>query len=239
MILDESSALAQPQEITQQVETENNSSTSSQEHSEDELSSSYEEELEYRKFLPKKSCLASKSKLFINITGVSDNGDLATAATSSPLIPTSPVSPSTHFSSLNLTNSNNSTAATINGSNELNISSKKRVLFADTCGKDLFTVRTMSEPSNCPPKLTSKIVQYFLNREFDQSSKASGNLNDGSSANGSSSSLSRLGTNDFTGCFTQSSGSFLQTRKSNVIVYSFKFERLIIYLISWPYFVLF
>ena len=27
-------------------------------------------------------------------------------------------------------------------------------------------MRTMSEPSNCPPKLTSKIVQYFLNREF-------------------------------------------------------------------------
>ena len=30
----------------------------------------------------------------------------------------------------------------------------------------MFSVRTMSEPSNCPPKLTSKIVQYFLNREF-------------------------------------------------------------------------
>lgn len=44
---------------------------------------------------------------------------------------------------------------------------KKRVSFADVCGKDLFTVRTMSEPSNCPPKLTSKIVQYFLNREFN------------------------------------------------------------------------
>jgi len=28
----------------------------------------------------------------------------------------------------------------------------------------------MNEPSNCPPKLTSKIVQYFLNREFDRSS---------------------------------------------------------------------
>lgn len=26
----------------------------------------------------------------------------------------------------------------------------------------------MSEPSNCPPKLTSKIVQFFLNREFSQ-----------------------------------------------------------------------
>lgn len=46
--------------------------------------------------------------------------------------------------------------------------SKKRVSFADFCGKDLFTIRTMSEPSNCPPKLTSKIVQFFLNREFNQ-----------------------------------------------------------------------
>lgn len=27
----------------------------------------------------------------------------------------------------------------------------------------------MSEPSNCPPKLTSKIVEYFLNREFNNS----------------------------------------------------------------------
>lgn len=45
---------------------------------------------------------------------------------------------------------------------------KKRVSFADVCGKNLFTIRTMSEPSNCPPKLTSKIVQFFLNREFNQ-----------------------------------------------------------------------
>ena len=48
---------------------------------------------------------------------------------------------------------------------------KKRVSFADVCGKDLFTIRTMSEPSNCPPKLTSKIVQFFLNREFNQQSQ--------------------------------------------------------------------
>ncbi len=27
----------------------------------------------------------------------------------------------------------------------------------------------MQEPSNCPPKLTSKIVQYFLDREFSSS----------------------------------------------------------------------
>jgi hypothetical protein len=42
----------------------------------------------------------------------------------------------------------------------------KNVQFKTKKGKELFSVRTMSEPSNCPPKLTSKIVQYFLNREF-------------------------------------------------------------------------
>jgi hypothetical protein len=57
------------------------------------------------------------------------------------------------------------TATDLNQSN----SKKKSVCFADVCGKELFTIRTMSEPSNCPPKLTSKIVQYFLNREFASS----------------------------------------------------------------------
>ena len=56
------------------------------------------------------------------------------------------------------------------------IRSKKRVSFADVCGKDLYTIRTMSEPSNCPPKLTSKIVQFFLNREFsNQQQNGNGN----------------------------------------------------------------
>jgi hypothetical protein len=147
---------------------------------EEEFSSSlYEEELEYRKFLPKKSCLASKSKLFIDLTGVGENSnELNLAATSSPLIPTSP--PASPDFSLSITSSINSselnsssTLATTTNTTTSSSASKKRVLFADTCGKELFTVRTMNEPSNCPPKLTSKIVQYFLNREFDRSSTLS------------------------------------------------------------------
>jgi hypothetical protein len=146
----------------------------------EEFSSSlYEEELEYRKFLPKKSCLASKSKLFIDLTGVGENSnELTLAATSSPLIPSSPLG-SPDFS-LSITSSINSselnsssTLATTTNTTTSSSASKKRVLFADTCGKELFTVRTMNEPSNCPPKLTSKIVQYFLNREFDRSNSLS------------------------------------------------------------------
>ncbi len=57
---------------------------------------------------------------------------------------------------------------------------KKRVSFADDSGKELFTVRTMSEPSNCPPKLTSKIVQYFLNREFNYGSQTDFSYNQSS-----------------------------------------------------------
>lgn len=137
-------------------------------------SSCEEEELEYRKFLPKKSCLASKSKLFIDITCVGDSTGLSNdPETSSPLIPTTPVSPSSHHSSTFSSSSINTTTTDDSSSNPGN-STKKRVFFADTCGKELFTVRTMSEPSNCPPKLTSKIVQYFLNREFDYKSSSNG-----------------------------------------------------------------
>jgi protein phosphatase 1 regulatory subunit 3A/B/C/D/E len=86
--------------------------------------------------------------------------------TSSPLI--SPSSPSQCSNTSNLWSSASNTTATTSSelANSTFNSSKKRVLFADDAGKELFTVRTMSEPSNCPPKLTSKIVQYFLNREF-------------------------------------------------------------------------
>jgi hypothetical protein len=47
------------------------------------------------------------------------------------------------------------------------------ISIADKCGKELFTVRTMNVPSNCPPKLTSKILQYFFNHEFDRSNSLS------------------------------------------------------------------
>lgn len=43
--------------------------------------------------------------------------------------------------------------------------SKKKVLFADDCGKELFTVREMLEPSDVPPKLTSPIVRAILGIE--------------------------------------------------------------------------
>lgn len=86
----------------------------------------------------------------------SNNNDTC-LSTSPPLAaPTSSSSPSTNNNAANPTHPS--------------VVSKKRVLFADSCGKELFTIRTMSEPSNCPPKLTSKIVQYFLNREFNNSS---------------------------------------------------------------------
>jgi hypothetical protein len=45
-------------------------------------------------------------------------------------------------------------------------SPKKHVTFADSHGRQLELVRTMSEPSNCPPKLNSKSAQYFLNKEY-------------------------------------------------------------------------
>jgi hypothetical protein len=119
-----------------------------------------------RFFMPKKSCLARKSKLFINTsqcgsggggddTLMEENASLSINATSSPLI--TPVSPSLSPMSEKLLSSSLSSTSS---------ASKRRVSFADANGKELFVVRTMSEPSNCPPKLTSKIVHYFLNREF-------------------------------------------------------------------------
>lgn len=115
--------------------------------------SSSEDEL-FKDFRPKKSCL---KKLYIDCSG-----DLESAnATSSPLNPSTPTSPSFSLSSSSV----NSTSISSPSSCSFT-SAKKRVSFADTNGKELCTIRTMSEPSNCPPKLTSKIVEYFLNREF-------------------------------------------------------------------------
>jgi hypothetical protein len=123
-----------------------------------------DEDLSYRNFIPKKSCLKvrnSSSEL-----SSSDYSSGFSNVTSSPLI--SPSSPSQCSNTSNLWSSASNTTATTSSelANSTFNSSKKRVLFADDAGKELFTVRTMSEPSNCPPKLTSKIVQYFLNREF-------------------------------------------------------------------------
>jgi len=42
----------------------------------------------------------------------------------------------------------------------------KKVSFADVHGKDLFSVKTITEPSNCPPKLTSKLVHYLIQKEY-------------------------------------------------------------------------
>jgi len=123
-----------------------------------------DEDLSYRNFIPKKSCLKvrnSSSEL-----SSSDYSSGFSNVTSSPLI--SPSSPSQCSNTSNLWSSASNTTTTTSSelANSTFNSSKKRVLFADDAGKELFTVRTMSEPSNCPPKLTSKIVQYFLNREF-------------------------------------------------------------------------
>jgi hypothetical protein len=128
-----------------------------EEEQEQEADEGEEDELSYKDFIPKKSCL--KPKLLINELSNSDYSSISdTNATSSPLM-----SPScTNSSGISLWSSNNNESAC----NSTTSSSKKRVLFADDAGKELFTVRTMSEPSNCPPKLTSKVVQYFLNREF-------------------------------------------------------------------------
>ena len=124
-----------------------------------------EDEAIFRNFLPKKSCLVQKSKLFIDTSGANSEScsimDSANA-TSSPLIPTSPLSP-TPSNNLSYSISSFSSGSPTQSNSSV---SKKKVSFADVCGKELFSVRTMSEPSNCPPKLTSKIVQYFLNREY-------------------------------------------------------------------------
>jgi hypothetical protein len=60
---------------------------------------------------------------------------------------------------------------------------KKRVSFADLHGKELELVKIMTEASDCPPKLTSRIVKYFLDGEY---------YNDASSSSLSSSSPSSL-----------------------------------------------
>jgi protein phosphatase 1 regulatory subunit 3A/B/C/D/E len=133
----------------------------------------------FRNFLPKKSCLVQKSKLFIDTSSANSSEescsmlmDSTANATSSPLIPTSPLSPSDNLSSSisSSFSSGSPTQSALSNSSASSSSSKKKVSFADVCGKELFSVRTMSEPSNCPPKLTSKIVQYFLNREYSSSS---------------------------------------------------------------------
>lgn len=119
-----------------------------------------------RAFMPKKSCLANKSKLFADLADESSLMESQVNATSSPLA--SPLS--MNSSSLSQWSSTENTGSFFSQNHSLSSttnSSKKRVSFADVCGKDLCTVRTMSEPSNCPPKLTSKIVEYFLNREFN------------------------------------------------------------------------
>jgi len=127
-------------------------------------SSSFENELKI--FMPKKSCL--KPKLFIDTSSTGNMIDSA-YATSSPL--SSPFCSSTTCSSLEQSSALNSpTMSNLSLSTNSSSGTKKRVSFADASGKELFTVRTMSEPSNCPPKLTSKIVQYFLNREFSSNS---------------------------------------------------------------------
>lgn len=110
-----------------------------------------------RAFMPKKSCLKKLLPDFGEETESSVN------ATSSPL-----GSPRSTNSSLHWSSTTEGTNSSQNQSISLN-TSKKRVSFADVCGKELYSVRTMQEPSNCPPKLTSKIVQYFLNREFSSS----------------------------------------------------------------------
>jgi len=147
-------------------------------------SSSFENEL--KMFMPKKSCL--KPKLFIDTSSTGNIIDSA-YATSSPL--SSPFCSSTTCSSLEQSSALNSpTISNSSLSTNSSSSTKKRVSFADASGKELFTVRTMSEPSNCPPKLTSKIVQYFLNREF--SSNSSNCLTNGF---GSSNNFFDLGSN--------------------------------------------
>ena len=134
-------------------------------------SSSDEDEDDYdlfKDFMPKKSCL---KKLFI------DSSDLESVnATSSPVNPSTPTSPTFCLSSSSSMNS--TSISSPNSTSSVGNIVKKRVSFADNNGKELFTVRTMSEPSNCPPKLTSKIVEYFLNREFNSSNSNLNRMND-------------------------------------------------------------
>lgn len=159
----------------------------------------------FKNFMPKKSCL---KKLLIDTSSImSQESDLTYStsnATSSPLFPTTPTSPPCSSPSSSPSLSSSSLLSPNHTTNSAN-SSKKRVSFADVAGKDLYTIRTMSEPSNCPPKLTSKIVQYFLNREFNSNNGAyntgsNSNLSNllglnGSSSNGGSS--SRLNSYDY------------------------------------------
>lgn len=121
-------------------------------------------------FLPKKSCL---KKFFSELSDESALIESTANATSSPLASPRSTNSSLLWSSTTdgaSSSQNQSYSSTSNTSLQRN---KKRVSFADVCGKELFTVRTMSEPSNCPPKLTSKIVEYFLNREFNTNSATS------------------------------------------------------------------
>lgn len=166
-------------------------------------SSSDEEDELFKDFGPRKSCL---KKLFIDCSGIEVN------ATSSPLNPSTPTSPSFSLCS-------SSTISSPNSCTSFNSSSanKKRVSFADSNGRELCTIRTMSEPSNCPPKLTSKIVEYFLNREFNSTSTR---LNDyyysnytsyGISASSSSSNDASIAVYSLN--FAQPAGDYLKFRQ--------------------------
>ena len=164
----------------------------------DEASSSDEDEL-FKDFRPKKSCL---KKLFIDCSDI----ESAVNATSSPLNPSTPTSPSFSLCSSSSISSPNSYSSFSSNA------SKKRVSFADSNGKELCTIRTMSEPSNCPPKLTSKIVEYFLNREFN-----------------SSSSHTRLNELNYYSNYTSygisSSSNLIDQDKASIAVYSLNFAQ--------------
>jgi hypothetical protein len=165
--------------------------------------SSFDEDDEddlFRDFMPKKSCLKTRrnqNQLFIDTTSANAISMDAANATSSPLYPVEGGLSPNSSSSLSLSSLGN--GSTLNTSNSISSNSsastaaaKKRVSFADNCGKELFTVRTMSEPSNCPPKLTSKIVQYFLNREFSSNGQAACAVNTGANSVGFSQNLNYL-----------------------------------------------
>lgn len=131
------------------------------------LSSSDDDDLLIR--MPKKSCL---KKFFNEMNEEFSLIDSSVNATSSPLGSPRSMNSSLQWSSTTTEGASSSQNQSMSSSNTSMRREKKRVSFADVCGKELFTVRTMSEPSNCPPKLTSKIVEYFLNREFTTASSA-------------------------------------------------------------------
>ena len=178
------------EEIRYEGETisENDQEFGSSENEEEEEEE--EEDSIFFDLIPKKSCLRKTS------IDSSNCGGSPLGVCSPGFLVSSPLTPTTDISLSLISISSNGSEST---------PFKKRVSFADNVNQELVTVRIMTEPSNCPPKLTSKIVYYFLNREFNYNTENSSNSSNFFSLNQNHSVFNDLN-------YTQRDNNFSSTR---------------------------